>query len=105
VVTELAKRLEKLPWSVEIATSDWDFAAPEIVHVLAITLVVGTIAIVDLRLLGVGHEHRRISELTQRLLPWTWTALGVAFLAGSLMFASKASGYSITPSSAQSSCA
>jgi hypothetical protein len=63
------------------------------VHVLALTLVVGSVAMMDLRLLGVGARNRSVSEVIAGSLPWAWTAFAVAFVAGSLMFSSKASTY------------
>src|SRR5471032_1314133 len=46
----------------------------ESVHVLAIVLVVGTISIVDLRLLGVASRDRTVSRLMADVLPFTWGA-------------------------------
>jgi hypothetical protein len=62
----------------------------ESIHVLAITTVVGTIAIIDLRLLGVAAHKRSIRLLMLELLPITWTAFALAVVAGSLMFVSNA---------------
>jgi len=62
----------------------------ESVHVLAIVIVVGTIAIVDLRLAGVPSHKRSAGQLIRELLPFTWGAFGVAVVAGSLLFISNA---------------
>ena len=65
----------------------------ESVHVLAIVLVVGTISIVDLRLLGVASLDRTVSRLMADVLPYTWGAFGIAAMTGSLMFSSDAVHY------------
>ena len=65
----------------------------ESVHVLAITLVVGTIAIVDLRLIGYPSHRRGARKLITELLPYTWAAFAVAVIAGLLLFVSAASAY------------
>ena len=65
----------------------------ESIHVLAITTVVGTIAIVDLRLLGLSSRDRAVSELMAEVLPFTRGAFIVAALTGGLLFASHASDY------------
>jgi hypothetical protein len=65
----------------------------ESVHVLAIVLVVGTISIVDLRLLGVASLDRPVRRLMRDMLPYTWGAFGVAAITGSLLFSSKATTY------------
>ena len=65
----------------------------ESVHVLAIVLVVGTISIVDLRLLGVASLDRAVKRLMGDVLPFTWGAFVVAAITGSLMFSSDAVNY------------
>jgi hypothetical protein len=65
----------------------------ESVHVLAIVLVVGTISIVDLRLLGVASLDRPVRRLMRDVLPYTWGAFAVAATTGSLMFSSDAPNY------------
>jgi len=65
----------------------------ESVHVLAIVLVVGTISIVDLRLLGVASRDRTVSRLMADVLPFTWGAFAIAAITGSLMFSSDAVHY------------
>jgi hypothetical protein len=62
----------------------------ESVHVLAIVLVVGTISIVDLRLLGIASLDRPVRRLMSDVLPFTWGAFAVAATTGSLMFCSDA---------------
>ena len=65
----------------------------EVVHVMAITIVVGTIALVDLRLVGLASTSYPVSRLTKALLPLTWVAFGFAFVSGALMFSSNPVNY------------
>ena len=65
----------------------------ECVHVLALTLVIGSIALVDLRLLGLRSRDRSVLEMTAEALPITWTAFAAAVLTGGLMFASNSVAY------------
>jgi hypothetical protein len=65
----------------------------ETVHVLAIVLVVGSISIVDLRLLGWASRDRPVSQVLRDVLPLTWGAFAVAAIAGGLLFSSKAVDY------------
>ncbi len=69
------------------------FPMLEVVHVLAITTVVGTIAIVDLRLLGYRSHRRGVRQLIGDVLPYTWGAFAVALVAGALLFISSAPKY------------
>ena len=76
-----------------IAENEILFPWIECVHVLAIVLVVGTISIVDLRLLGVASLDRAVSRLMHDVLPYTWGAFVIAVITGSLMFSSDAVHY------------
>jgi hypothetical protein len=77
------------------AIRDGDALFPwiESVHVLAVTLVVGSISIVDLRLLGVASANRSVSSVSADVLPFTWTAFVFAVLTGAALFTSHAVGY------------
>ena len=82
------------PIGTAIRESGTLFPWIESVHVLAITSVVGSIAIVDLRLLGVASRKRTISRLTAEVLPFTWIAFLIAATTGGLLFSSNAVKYS-----------
>ncbi|MDF8333740.1 DUF6644 family protein [Novosphingobium cyanobacteriorum] len=82
-----------LPISATIRENVNAFPLLESLHVLAITLVFGTILIVDLRLLGVGAHRRSADRLIRELLPFTWIAFALAVVTGSLLFASNAPAY------------
>jgi hypothetical protein len=72
--------LGESPVSLWIAESTWAFPALEVVHIFAISMVFGTIAIIDLRLLGLASTKRPYSEMARELLPWTWGGFFVASL-------------------------
>ncbi len=65
----------------------------ECAHVLALTLVIGSIAIVDLRLIGLASRDRGVVQTTATVLPITWTAFAFAVATGGLLFASNATTY------------
>ena len=81
--------------SIALAIREGDSLFPwiECVHVLALTLVIGSIAMVDLRLLGLRSRERGVVETTAEVLPITWTAFVCALISGGLMFASNAVAY------------
>lgn len=62
-------------------------------HVLCITLVFGTILVVDLRLLGLRDRSRAVSRVAAEMLHFTWTAFAGAVLTGALYFAANATTY------------
>lgn len=85
--------LEGTPLAVGIAESDWAFPTIESVHVIALALVIGTVCVVDLRLLGWASAMRPYRQLAREVLPWTWGAFCIAVISGSLMFITQAAEY------------
>ena len=92
-LTDLMDWLEATSLAVFIHRTAWAFTTVELVHVFAISLVVGTIAMVDLRLLGLASTKRPFTELAGQVLPFTWVAFVLAVMAGSLLFISQATAY------------
>src|ERR1700726_1763176 len=85
--------LEATSPAIAISESSWLFPGIESIHVLAITLVVGSITMVDLRLLGIHLRDRPADELIAEGLPWTWASFALAVCSGALLFASNATHY------------
>ena len=84
--------LQALPLSEHIGFTWW-FPLLESIHVLAIGLVVGTILMVDLRLLGLAAVRYPASRITLELVPWTWLGFVVAFITGFGLFMAGATRY------------
>lgn len=95
--TNIWEAIEYSTLGIFIAESTWAFPLIETFHVIALVTVIGTIALVDLRLVGVKGHALRVSELARDTLPWTWGAFGLAAATGLLLFVSKASSYVINP--------
>jgi hypothetical protein len=76
--------------ATSIRESDVAFPVIETVHVLGITVLAGTVAMVDLRLLGIILKKDRVSEVARLILPLTWIGFGLMFASGSLLFAAEA---------------
>jgi hypothetical protein len=88
--------IQALPVSAAVrGDSGWEWLFPiiEIVHVVALALVFGTILMVDLRLIGLSSRSSAVSRLSSEMLPLTWSAFLVAVISGSLLFMSKAQVY------------
>jgi len=82
--------LQRTGVAVQIRDSLFTFPLLESIHVVGLALVFGTIAILDLRLLGVASTDRPVSRLMADLLKWTWAAFAVTALTGGLMFSTNA---------------
>jgi hypothetical protein len=93
-VTALLHWVETTPLAIFISQSTYGFSALDMVHVAAISVVFGMIAILDLRLSGVAFPEFSITDLSRQVLPWTWSAFAVAAITGMLMFMGQAVKYS-----------
>ena len=93
VIKDACEWLQDLSFPTEIRESTWLFPTIETVHVLALVLVVGSILMVDVRLLGIGNRARSVRSVTAQCLPLTWASFAVAAGAGCLLFSSKALTY------------
>jgi hypothetical protein len=69
-----------------IRESDYAYSIIESVHVIAITVVVGTIAMLDLRMLGVVLRPVAITRIARAVLPLTWFGFTIMFISGFLLF-------------------
>jgi hypothetical protein len=87
---EFCQWLDQTSVGSVIRQSLWLFPAIETVHLLGMAALVGTITVLDLRLLGWAMPQRRVSEVTVRLLPWAWLGFGVQIVTGGLLFSSEA---------------
>ena len=88
--------VQALPLSEYIGFTYW-FPLLESIHVLAIGFVVGSILMVDLRLLGMAAAGYAASRITRELVPWTWGAFVVAVITGTGMFMTRATAYVENP--------
>jgi len=89
--------VQDLPLSAAVRGDDpdmvWAFPIIETLHIFALSTVFGSIALLDMRLLGWLSVNNPVSKLARGTLPVTWTAWGCAAVTGSLLFMSKATTY------------
>jgi hypothetical protein len=92
-IVAFLKSLEASGLATRIRDSLWLFPIIESTHVIGLTLVFGTIAIIDLRLLGIASTERSFKRMASDILKWTWAAFALTALTGSLMFSTNARVY------------
>ena len=95
--TNIWESIEYSSLGIAIAESTWAFPTLETLHVIGLVTVLGTIFIMDLRLIGRASTNAAVTALTKDTLPWTWAGFALAAITGSLLFISKASSYMINP--------
>ena len=72
--------------SVALHESHYVYLGVLSIHVLTLCLFAGTAAVIDLRLLGLTMPNVRVSDVTERLIPWTAAGFGLMVLSGTLLF-------------------
>lgn len=78
------------PLATALRESDWTFSVVESIHVLAITLVAGTVAVVDLRILGWLLPGEPLLPLASGILRVTWIGFAIMLATGTLLFCAEA---------------
>lgn len=92
-ITGLLAALEASSVAARMRDSLYLFPFIEAAHVIGLTMVFGTIAIVDLRLLGVASTGRRFTRIASDSMRWTWAAFALTVVTGLLMFTTNAAVY------------
>src|SRR5437773_8163530 len=85
--------LQHAGWVTILAASRWLYGLVSVVHYSTVFFCVGTIVLLDLRILGVADRNQALSLFGQQLRPWTWIGFGSAVVSGFLLFAIEAADY------------
>ena len=96
--------IEASRFATTIRDSIWMFPIIESTHVIGFALVVGTIAVIDLRLLGIASTQRSFQRMASDILKWTWAAFALTVVTGALMFITNARVYYHNPFFEQRCC-
>jgi hypothetical protein len=73
-------------WSVDLHESQYAYPLIESIHVWTMAVFFGSVAMFDLRLLGVTMRKVPPSEVVDRLLPLTIAAFVIMVISGTLLF-------------------
>ena len=95
---EFFRWLVNSPWSHAMNSYEWVFPAVQSLHFIGFAMSIGTIAIVDFRLLGFGMLREAPAQLAADLEPCTRAGIAVMLITGPLMFSTDAVAYHRNPS-------
>jgi hypothetical protein len=73
-------------WSIAFHESRYVFLLVLMIHVLTLSVFVGTAFMIDLRLLGKTMTAVPVSQVMTRLMPWTEAGFLVMIVTGALLF-------------------
>lgn len=83
---ELCQWIQDTQVGTAIRESIWVYPIILAVHVLTLTISVGTLMWFDLRLLGIKMRSQPVSEVYRQLMPWMLGGFFVMFATGGLLF-------------------
>lgn len=88
-VPEWVRVVHEWPLSVAVRESEWLFPILQTFHIFGLVLLVGVIAILDLRLLGLALRSQPPGPLARWLLPLSRWGFAVVFASGVLLLAAQ----------------
>ena len=88
--------IEALPLAAAMRHSLWLYPIVEIIHILGFVLLAGSVAMLDLRILGFSKSIA-VTALARHILPWTLCALLLVVPTGLLMFIAHAGDFISNP--------
>ena len=90
--------LQHAGWVTTLATTRWLYGLVLVVHHVALFCCIGTIVLLDLRILGLADRNQALSPFAGQLRAWTWIGFGSAVVSGFLLFATEAGDFAaVTP--------
>jgi hypothetical protein len=90
--------LQHAGWVTTLAESRWLFGLVSLIHYSAVFFCIGTIVLLDLRILGLAHRNQALSAVAEQFRPWTWIGCGSVAISGFLLFSVEAGDYAaVTP--------
>ena len=84
--------IESLPFAVAMRQWLWLYPSVEIVHIIGFVTLVGSVAMFDLRVLGLS-KRISVRGLARHTLPWTLGALLLVVPSGLMMFTAHATDF------------
>lgn len=82
--------LQNTPWATGIRQSDLMFPFIEGSHILALSLSVGLVLMLDLRLLRWAFREQPVTTIMNQVMPFALPGFGIMFATGALLFFAQA---------------
>jgi hypothetical protein len=76
-----------------LQTVGWVSPTIQSIHIVSVAVVIGTAALLDMRILGWAAPSQVPAEMARRLLPWTWIAITLQFFTGAMLIINRPARY------------
>ena len=89
-IVELCHWIQNTAWATGFRQADLFFPLVEGTHILALSLSVGLILMLDVRLLRLGFQSEPVTRIMHQVMPWALPGFAIVFVTGVLMFLAQA---------------
>ena len=89
-MVQLCHSIQHTSWATGFRQADLFFPLVEGAHILALSLSVGLILILDFRLLRLGFQSEPVTRIMRQVMPWALPGFAIVFTTGILLFLAQA---------------
>jgi hypothetical protein len=89
-VVEVLHLIQNSSPATRFKQADFLFPAVEGTHIIALSISVGLILMLDLRLLRVAFQTEPVSRVMSQVMPWALPGFGIMFVTGMVLFLAQA---------------
>jgi hypothetical protein len=80
-----------------IGDTGWMYDTFSVLHYFSVFVFIGTIVLVDLRVMGLAARRQTVAQFASNLFPWMWTGFAIAVISGFFEFAPTGTTFSPDP--------
>ncbi len=85
VIEDFCNWLAATPLSAAFQVWTWFVPLVQTVHIVSVAVVLTAVYVIGLRLAGLTLGKQSLATVAAKSMPWTWAALGVLLVTGSLL--------------------
>ena len=85
MLREFCTWLANTSLSQHIQDAFWVIPTVQTVHIVSIAIVMTSMAMLDLRLVGIAGRRQSLTAMAHRFLPWVWVTLIVLLCSGTIL--------------------
>ena len=89
-IVEICHTIQNTSWATGFRQADFAFPLIEGTHIMALSLSVGLILMLDLRLLRLAFQGERVSKVMHQVMPWALPGFAIMFVTGLVLFLAQA---------------
>ena len=89
-IVELCHSIQQTAWATAFRQADFFFPLVEGTHILSLSLSVGLILMLDVRLFRLGFQSEPVSRVMRGVMRWALPGFAIVFVTGVLLFLAQA---------------